>query len=75
VAWDSAEAADPRITYTVQVSRDQGTTWQTIAVGRKAPDLTIDRQEFPTDNNLRVRVLATNGFRSTQVSEADIDFD
>lgn len=68
--WDVAggsadaltDAASSNISYNVQVSDDGGNTWQTVAVGRKTPDATIDRTQFPDASHIIVRVIATNGF-------------
>jgi len=72
IQWDvaggadaMADAASSNITYNVQVSSDGGNTWQTVAVGRTTPDATIDRSQFPEATNLKVRVIATNGFDSS----------
>lgn len=57
-------------TFAVQVSIDQGRTWQTVAVGLREPTFTIDRRQFREGQELRVRVIATNGLsRSIVMSE------
>lgn len=63
---EKAGAADPAIRYNVQISADEGATWQTVAVGRPTPDVTI----HPADVGLNtrtvlVRVSATNGFTTS----------
>ncbi|MCA1557859.1 MAG: hypothetical protein LC731_04885, partial [Acidobacteria bacterium] len=60
--WDETEAAN--VSYNVQVSTDEGQTWQTISVGRTTPDIAIDRDQFSADTSLTVRVIATDGFNS-----------
>lgn len=57
-----ADAESSNVSYNVQVSADGGNTWQTVAVGRKTPDATIDRTQFPDASHIIVRVIATNGF-------------
>lgn len=70
-AWDDAAAsategeAASNVTYNVQVSTDEGQTWQTVAVGRTSPDATIDRTQFEPGDRVTVRVVATDGFTST----------
>jgi len=71
-AWNEAtatlaegEASASNVTYNVQVSTDEGQTWQTIAVGRTSPDATIDRTQFEPGQRVTVRVVATDGFTST----------
>ena len=73
--WSSAEAEDPQVTYTVQVSRDQGERWETLAAGRPNPFVRFQSRDFPGVASLRVRVIATDGFESTAVSEEDIELD
>lgn len=70
-AWEGAsastaegEAGASNVTYNVQVSTDDGQTWQTLAVGRTSPDVTIDRTQFEPGERVTVRVVATDGFTS-----------
>ncbi|HSE17958.1 MAG TPA: hypothetical protein VLB46_12960 [Pyrinomonadaceae bacterium] len=70
--WDDAtaamaedEASASNVTYNVQVSTDEGQTWQTVAIGRTSPDATIDRTQFEPGERVTVRVVATDGFTST----------
>ena len=50
------------VTYNIQVSTDDGQTWQTVAVGRASPEMTIDRTQFAPGSRVAVRVVATDGF-------------
>jgi len=75
IAWDSAEASDPGVTYTVQVRPDPRNSWQTIAVGRPTPEVSIDASQYPPKQRLQVRVIATNGFTTTDVTESEIELD
>ena len=59
------DAVPSNVTYNVQVSTDEGQTWQTVAVGRTSPDATIDRTQFEPGDRVTVRVVATDGFTST----------
>lgn len=54
-------------TFSVQVSADQGSTWQTVAVGLREPAFAIDRRQFREGQQLQVRVIATNGLSSSVV--------
>jgi hypothetical protein len=68
-AWDSpADAASANVTYNIQSSTDDGTTWQTIAVGLTSPELSIDRSQYPPGSHVTVRVIATDGFTNTIAS-------
>ena len=69
VEGEAAEAEE--LTYTVQVSIDDGRTWQTVAVGLKTPSTDVDRSQFPPGQALKVRVIATNGLeRSVVMTDA-----
>lgn len=58
--------------YTVQVSTDEGATWQTIAVGADTPEYDVRRRDFPNARRLRARVIATDGFKSRLHREDEI---
>lgn len=65
-AWDAPADAEPaKISYNIQSSTDDGNTWQTIAVGRSSPNLSIDRSQYPPGSRVTVRVIATDGFINT----------
>jgi hypothetical protein len=74
-AWDSPEAEDESVTYNVQLSTDEGQTWQTVAVGHPSPDVTIDRNQFAEGTNVRVRVIATDGFTNRIVTSDSFSVD
>ena len=54
--------------YSVQVSTDNGQTWQTVGVGLKDRSVTLDRSQFHEGQEVRVRVVATNGLTSSVVA-------
>lgn len=61
------------VRYSVQVSPDQGATWQTVAVGLTDPETyNVGRSDFPSTPTLRRRVLETEGFHSRIVSDEQI---
>ncbi len=62
MAGAAATPADSR--YTVQVSVDDGGSWRTIGVGLAQPEVSIDPRLLAGARDIRVRVTATNGFRS-----------
>jgi hypothetical protein len=71
LTWSSGGSARKRsaagasaTTYTVQVSTDDGRTWQTAGFALKEPQVTIDRQMLGDASAVRVRVTSTNGFES-----------
>ncbi len=62
------------LTYTVQVSTDDGRSWQTVAIGLKTPSTEFDRSQFPPGQALKVRVIASNGLeRSIVMTDAGRD--
>jgi hypothetical protein len=75
IGWETdAETGDDH-TYTVQVSTDNGRTWQTLAVGLATPEVTIDRDQFYGAENVLVRVIATDGFRRSVVTSGPLPID
>lgn len=54
--------------FSVQISTDQGRTWQTVAVGLREPTFAIDRRQFREGQELQVRVITTNGLSSSVVT-------
>ncbi len=58
-----ANADETEGTYSVQISVDAGQTWQTMGIGLKTPSLEIERSQFEPGQDVRVRVIATNGLR------------
>ena len=55
--------------YTVQVSVDGGSTWQTVGYGLTAPQVRIDRTVLGDAQTVKVRVTATTGFRSVSTEK------
>jgi hypothetical protein len=51
-------------TYTVQVSTDEGTTWQTVGFALREPRVVIDREALGRSEDVLVRITSTDGFRS-----------
>lgn len=72
IAWESAQADNPAVTYTVQVSADQGQSWRTISVGSPNPAVQLDASQFPGLSTVRVRVTETNGFEVADTREEEI---
>ena len=75
IAWEAEAGTGDDHTYNVQVSTDDGRTWQTLAVGLATPEVTIDRNQFYGAENVLVRVIATDGFRSSVVTSAPLSID
>lgn len=79
IMWSSAGAAGPQpagalveesnLKYTVQVSTDDGGSWRTIGVGLVTPEVTIDPHLLEGKETVRVRVTATNGFKTKTTTQ------
>jgi hypothetical protein len=59
--------------FLVQALPDNGTNWQTLAVGRKTPDFELDKNQFPGAKNVKVRVMRNVGFKQDEYSSSSID--
>jgi hypothetical protein len=68
----SPEARRSGVTYTVQARRAGQAIWQTIAVGRSIPDTEVNLNQFPSAEQVEVRVLMTNGFEERILAEHKI---
>ncbi|HEV7242876.1 MAG TPA: hypothetical protein VGQ36_26860 [Thermoanaerobaculia bacterium] len=66
LAWDVERLPAGAHTYSVQASTDGGATWQTLAVGLKSPAMPIDRSQFAGARDVLIRIIATDGFRSSE---------
>ena len=56
--------ADTGRTYTVQISTDEGSTWQTVGFALREPRVVIDREALGRSEEVLVRVTSTDGFKS-----------
>jgi hypothetical protein len=68
LAPEAGRALEGNHTYSVQVSTDDGNSWQTMSVGLKEPRYTLDRSQFRAGEEVQVRVVTTNGIQSSVVS-------
>jgi hypothetical protein len=75
MAWETEAESGEDQTYMVQVSTDNGRTWETLAVGLPTPEVTIDRNQFYGAENVLVRVIATDGFRRSVVTSEPLPID
>ena len=65
--WNQGrERLDESHAYTVQMSHDNGRSWQTLAVGLKDRQLSIHPENVPRGGRLLFRVQATDGFRAAE---------
>ncbi len=61
---DAATVGGAGRVYTVQISTDDGGTWQTVGLGLREPRVTIDRQLLAEATVVKLRVIAHDGFRA-----------
>jgi hypothetical protein len=59
---------DMKHTYTIQASTDGGQTWYTLGVGLTDPSIQIHKGQFEAGLEVRLRVLATDGFTQLVVA-------
>jgi len=63
----AADTDETEGTYSVQASTDAGRTWQTMGIGLKTPSLELDRSQFKPGQEVRVRVVSTNGLQRSVI--------
>ena len=62
VSWSAADADEDPLTYALQYSADDGTTWQAVEVGITSTTVyTLDLTLLPGTDQGRVRVIASDG--------------
>ena len=69
LAFDASDADSDALTYTIEMSFDNRTTWVPVAVGLDQPLWTIDPASLPGSDNAWLRVQASDGF-DTAVAES-----
>jgi Tol biopolymer transport system component len=73
LSWSASDPDGDPLVYVVQYSRDNGATWQTIAVDLDATTLEIDPADLPGGDQSLLRVQASDGFH-TAVDQSDAVF-
>jgi hypothetical protein len=76
LTWEGQHGAGAALTYTVQLSSDNGSTWHTVAARLTEPRLVITPQSLPGGSRtafqsgkpLKYKVLASDGFQSTELT-------
>lgn len=63
LAWEAGAQGE---TYSVQVSRDRGRTWRTVAVGLRERQVTVDPTNLPPEGPVLFRIIASDGFESAE---------
>jgi hypothetical protein len=76
LSWDDPSAgAEGDNTYVVQASTDHGATWNTLAVGATRTRLELDSDDFAEAEQVRFRVLTTNGLTYREATTDDLPVD
>ncbi len=73
IRWSAADTDGDPLTYLVQYTPDAGMTWITLAVDWTEQTLEVSREALRGSTQGRIRVLASDGFRSS-VDESDAVF-
>ena len=91
ISWAPAQVSglipSANVTYTVAISQDNGTTWQTVAIEYKPPasmvtsgkiiftitDIKIKELQLEHVTRLKVKIVANDGFHSSEVTK-DLTF-
>jgi len=56
--------------YAVQISSDNGQTWQTAGIGLKDRAFTLDRSQFRDGQEIQTRIITSNGISANIVTSA-----
>jgi hypothetical protein len=68
LSWQPGPTVEAKHTYTIQASTDGGQTWYTLGVGLTEPSIRIHKGQFEAGREVRLRVLATDGFTQLVVA-------
>ena len=69
-SWSASDADGDDLTYTVQYSSDGGGTFKTISLSQTSTSLTVARAQLEGSSRARIRVIASDGTRSTSAESA-----
>lgn len=71
--WEASDPDGDPLQTLVEYSRDDGATWQTVALPGDTTSLTIDASYLPGSPTARVRVIVSDGLQTT-TDESDGSF-
>ena len=75
VSWEASDADGNPLTFTVQYSDDGGDTWTTLASRLTGSKFDVDARLLTGSRDCRVRVIASDGLNSTQVTSGRFGVD
>ena len=64
--WTAADPDGDPLSYTLEYSADNGTTWETLAINWDLENFTVDVTKLPGSNQALARVTASDGFNCAQ---------
>lgn len=65
LSWTASDRDGDPLTFAVQYSVDGGTTWETLVSDWTQTSYTLDLAKLPGSTNAAIRVLASDGIRTT----------
>ncbi len=65
IRWQASDGDGDPLTFAVAYSPDNGATWRTVAVDLSGQSYAVDTRELPGGQQVRIRVLASDGFHTT----------
>ena len=65
VTWSSSDADQDALRHTVLYSADDGLTWNPIGMDLSGASMSVARWSLPASSAARIRVIASDGLRST----------
>ncbi|HEY3171454.1 MAG TPA: choice-of-anchor D domain-containing protein, partial [Thermoanaerobaculia bacterium] len=68
IRWQGSDPDGDPLTYAVLYSSDGGAKWLPIEVNSSSNEFTFDTAEIASGSAVRFRVLATDGFRTTEAT-------
>jgi hypothetical protein len=66
--WKATSPDAKNITYNVELSKDQGKTWELLALGLANPSYAVSPEKYTGLSQIMLRVTANDGYRSTIVT-------
>ena len=65
-AWSANDPDGDVLTYALDYSTDNGTTWKALAINWNSTSFPVDLTKLPGSNQALIRVTASDGFNSAQ---------
>ena len=72
ITWQASDADNDPLSFMVQYSPDKGQTWNILAANLQDPSFTFDGDYLPGSEHGMIRVVASDGFNSTQVDSSPV---